>query len=61
MAESWIGTLKAEALDGRHFPNRDSVALAVFHYVEGWYNPRRRHTALGMLSPLDYERQHTRP
>ena len=56
MAESWIGTLKAECLDKHHFPTRDSVALAVFHYVEGFYNPRRRHTSLGMLSPIDYER-----
>lgn len=56
MAESWIGTLKAECLDGHHFPTRDSVALAVFHYVEGFYNPRRRHTSLDMRSPIDYER-----
>jgi len=59
MAESWIGTLKAECLNGKHFATRDEVALAVFHYVEAWYNPRRRHTRLGMLSPLDYERSLT--
>lgn len=57
MAESWIGTLKAECLDGRRFATRDEVAIAVFHYVEGWYNPRRRHTSLDMRSPLDYERE----
>lgn len=56
MAESWMGTLKAECLDHHHFTTRDEVALAVFHYVEGFYNPRRRHTALGMRSPIDYER-----
>jgi len=56
MAESWMGTLKAECLNGQHFPTRDSVALAVFCYVEGFYNPRRRHTALNMQSPNNYER-----
>lgn len=56
MAESWMGTLKAECLDERHFATRDDVALAVFHYVEGWYNPRRRHTSLDMRSPIDHER-----
>jgi len=57
MAESWIGTLKAECLDHHHFATRDQVALTVFHYVEGFYNPRRRHTSLGMRSPIDYERE----
>jgi putative transposase len=57
MAESWIGTLKAETLAGKRFKTRDEVALAVFYYVEAWYNPRRRHTSLDMLSPLDYERE----
>lgn len=57
MAESWMGTLKAECLDKRRFATRDEVALAVFQYVEGFYNPRRRHTSLDMLSPLDFERR----
>ena len=32
--------------------------MAVFQYIEGWYNPRRRHSALGYESPVDYERKH---
>jgi hypothetical protein len=32
--------------------------MAVFRYIEGWYNPRRRHSALGYLSPLDFEAKH---
>jgi putative transposase len=31
----------------------------VFEYIEGFYNPRRRHSTLGMLSPVEYEEQHT--
>jgi hypothetical protein len=32
--------------------------MAVFDFIEGWYNPRRRHSALGYLSPIEYERVH---
>ncbi len=40
----------------RHsWPNRQSARTAIFEYIEGFYNSRRRHSALGHLSPSDYE------
>ena len=32
--------------------------MAIFSFIEGWYNPRRRHSGLGYLSPVDYEEAH---
>jgi len=56
MAESFFATLECELLDRRRFRSRHEAALEVFDYIEGFYNPRRRHTALGNLSPVNYER-----
>jgi transposase len=42
--------------DRRSFRSKAEARLALFTYIEGWYNPRRRHSALGYRSPLDYER-----
>lgn len=58
MCESLIGTLKVERLDRRSYSSVDDVALDVFDWIETWYNRRRRHSSLGMLSPLEYESQH---
>lgn len=58
MCESLIGTLKIERLDRRAYRTVDDVATDVFDWIETWYNRRRRHTSLGMLSPLEYESQH---
>lgn len=55
MAESWMGTVKAEWLDQHHLLGTDHVTQLVFHYVEGFYNTKRRHTALGCMSPTQYE------
>lgn len=39
----------------RDWPTRDAARRAIFHYIEAWYNPRRRHSTLGYLSPIRYE------
>jgi putative transposase len=58
MCESLIGTLKREKLNRETYRSVDQVRAAAFHWVEGWYNRKRRHTALGMLSPEQFEAQH---
>ena len=54
-AESFFATLQTELLDRRSWPTRKMLASAIFEYLEAWYNPRRRHSALGYLSPVDFE------
>jgi putative transposase len=49
-AESFMSTLKTELVDRRSWPTRDDARRAIFDYIEGWYNPRRRHSALGYMS-----------
>ncbi len=56
LAESFFATLECELLDRRRFRTQIEARLAVFEYLEGWYNPHRRHSALGYLSPVSYER-----
>jgi putative transposase len=55
LAESFVASLKTELLYGRSWVSRESVRVAVFEYIETFYNPRRRHSALGYLSPVEYE------
>jgi putative transposase len=55
VAESFFGTLQLELLDEHRWANRQQLALAIFDWIEAWYNPRRRHSYCGMLSPTDYE------
>lgn len=57
MCESFFATLECELLDRRRFRSHAEARIAVFTFIEGWYNPRRRHSALGYLSPIDYERR----
>ena len=57
MAESFFATLECELLDRQRFPTRPLARMAVFQFIEGWYNPHRRHSALGYLSPLNFEQQ----
>ncbi|HJS95162.1 MAG TPA: IS3 family transposase [Solirubrobacteraceae bacterium] len=58
MCESLIGSLKVELLNRHSWESFDDVSAAVFEWIEAWYNRRRRHSALGYLSPLEYESQH---
>jgi putative transposase len=59
MAESFFASLECELIDRRSFQTKAEARLAVFTYIEGWYNPRRRHSALGRVSPATFERSHT--
>ena len=57
MAESFFATLECELLDRRRFRTQAEARMAVFEFIEGFYNPRRRHSSLGYLSPVEFERQ----
>jgi putative transposase len=58
MAESFFATLECELIDRTRFRDPAEARTAVFRFIEGWYNPRRRHSALGYLSPINYERSY---
>ena len=55
LAESFVATLKTELLYRSFWPTRQAARTAIFEYIEGFYNPRRRHSALGYLSPAEFE------
>jgi putative transposase len=55
MAESFVSTLKRELVHRRSWPTRQSARVAIFEYIEAFYNTRRRHSALGHVSPAEYE------
>jgi putative transposase len=59
MIESFFGSMQRELLDRHRWNTRQQLANAIFEWIEAWYNPHRRHSALGNLSPIDYERHHT--
>lgn len=59
LAESFFATLECELLARQRFPTRNAARLALFEYIEGFYNTHRRHSALGYLSPAAYERRWT--
>ena len=60
MAESFFASLERELLDRRRFKTQAEAKMAVFEWIEGWYNPHRRHSSLGYRSPVNYERAHER-
>jgi transposase InsO family protein len=55
VAESFFATVKTELIHSRAWPTRKAATSAIFDYIEGWYNTRRRHSTLGYLSPAQYE------
>jgi putative transposase len=56
MAESFFSTMQRELLDERpRWASRHQLAQAVFEWIEARYDPRRRHTSIGRVSPIDYE------
>ena len=56
MMESFFATLKKERVYHESYATREAARQSVFDYIELFYNPRRRHSALGYLSPEQYER-----
>jgi putative transposase len=58
MAESFFATLERELLNRRRFKTQSEARMAVFEWIEGWYNPHRRHSSLGRISPINFERRH---
>jgi transposase InsO family protein len=59
--ESWFGTYKLELIEGRTWPTIAGLRSATFAWIESWYNLRRRHSSLGVISPARYEQQHHQP
>jgi putative transposase len=57
LCESFFATLECELLDRSRFPNQAQARMAVFDYIEGWYNRHRRHSGLSYLSPVEFERR----
>ena len=57
VAESFFATLKCERLHRRDYRTPAEAQHDIVRYIEGWYNPRRRHSTLGYLSPMEYEQQ----
>jgi putative transposase len=60
MMESFWGTMQLELLDSKTWLTRDELANAMFEWIECWYNPNRRHSSIGMHSPITFETLHTR-
>ena len=57
MAESFFATLECELIKRRSLHTHAEARGAIFQFIEGWYNTKRRHSALGYLSPNEFERR----
>jgi putative transposase len=55
--ESFFGTLKTELVHQRHYPDRDAARHDLFAYIEGYYNRRRLHSAIGYITPEQADRK----
>lgn len=58
MAESFFATLKKELIHTRPWPTIDKLRVAVFEYIESYFNRRRRHSSIGYDTPTEYEHKH---
>ena len=58
MCESFFATLECELLEQQRFTSQADARMAVFDFIEGWYNPHRRHQSLGQQSPTNFEKSH---
>ena len=58
MTESFFATIECELLDRTHFHDHHQARRAIFEFIEGWYNPHRRHQGLGQQSPIAFERSY---
>jgi putative transposase len=58
VCETFHATLKKEQIYRQSWATRAAAPVAIFGYIEGWYNPRRRHSTLDYLSPVEFERHH---
>jgi putative transposase len=59
MIESFWSTLQRELLDRRSWTTKAELGSAIFEWIEAFFTPRRRHSALGYLSPVQFEALHT--
>ena len=59
MAESFFATLECEVLDRNHFETRGAARSVIFCWIHSWYNPTRRHSSIGYVSPQEFERRFT--
>jgi putative transposase len=57
LCESFFATLECELLDRQRFHTHAQARMEIFIFIEGWHNPRRRHSSLDYLSPMEYERR----
>lgn len=58
VTESLMGVIRAECVHARTFSGREEAALEIFEYIERFYNRARIHSALGLLSPEEFEKKH---
>jgi transposase InsO family protein len=56
LAESFLATLQTELLDWHYWSTRQQFRIPIFDFIEAFYNPSRRHSSIGYLSPTDYEK-----
>ena len=58
LCESFFATLECELINRRSFRTHKEARLAIFSYIEGWYNPHRRHSSIAYHAPIAYEKLH---